>query len=73
VASWNATGLTMQKVEELLDLHIDALQIIVGLPKAGESQMFYISGPELELETESFKQLATAFWAKRASAQLQAA
>jgi hypothetical protein len=60
-------------VEELLDLHIDALQIIVGLPKAGESQMFYISGPELELETESFKQLAAAFWAKRASAQLQVA
>jgi hypothetical protein len=60
-------------VEEMLDLHIDALQIIVGLPAAGESQMFYISGPDLELETENFKQLAAAFWAKRASAQLLAA
>jgi hypothetical protein len=35
--------------------------------------MFYISGPDLELETENFKQLAAAFWAKRASAQLLAA
>ena len=60
-------------VEEMLDLHIDALQIIVGLPQSGESQMFYIQGPDLELETENFKQLAAAFWAKRAGAQLVAA
>jgi hypothetical protein len=60
-------------VEELFDLRIDALQIIVGLPAPGESQMFYIQGPELELETETFKQMALKFWSARKGAQLVAA
>jgi hypothetical protein len=59
--------------EEMLDVRIDALQIIVGLPQRGESQMFYIQGPDLELETENFKQLAIQFWQERRGAQLVAA
>lgn len=59
--------------EEMLGVHIDALQIIVGLPALGEAQMFFIQNHELELEMEAFKQLAAQFWAKRAGAQLQAA
>lgn len=57
--------------EEMLGITIDALQIIVGLPAAGESQMFLIQGPELELETEAFKQLAAQFWQKRRGQRLQ--
>ncbi len=59
--------------EEMLDIHIDALQIIVGLPQQGEAQMFFIQGPDLELETEKFKQMCKAFWERCGSAQLQAA
>jgi hypothetical protein len=55
-------------VEEMLDLHIDALQIIVGLPQSGAAQMFFIQGPELELETQAFKQLAASFWSRRSPA-----
>ena len=60
-------------VEEMLDLQVDALQIIVGLPKAGQSQMFYIKGPELERETEAFKNLVHQFWARQQGHDLIAA
>lgn len=74
VPRWHETGYKKYKktvrqlcaykmaVEQTLDLHVDMLQIIVGLPKRGEAQMFYIEGAELELETERFKQAALQFW-----------
>jgi hypothetical protein len=49
-------------IQEVLDLQIDALQIIVGLPQAGRAQQFYIQGPELERETENVKRSAVQFW-----------
>ena len=51
-------------IKEVLGLDIDALQIIVGLPKAGESQMFYIRDNEIALETERAKQSCLAFWTR---------
>lgn len=49
-------------IKETLDIDIDALQIIVGLPEPGKAQMFYVHGIELEVEMENFKKAALAFW-----------
>ena len=50
-------------VEEMFpDVHIDGLQIVVGLPKSGESQQFWISDAEIARETETFKQTCRHFW-----------
>lgn len=82
VPQWKMTGYLKYKktvrqlcayklcVEEMLGIHIDALQIIVGLPEPGEAQMFYIKGPELELETQAFKVLARQFWMQQGGADL---
>lgn len=49
-------------IKETLDIDINALQIIVGLPGRNEAQMFYIHGMELEVEMENFKKAAISFW-----------
>jgi hypothetical protein len=49
-------------IQEVLGIEIHGLQIIVGLPGAGEAQQFYIQGPEMERETESVKRAAVEFW-----------
>ena len=60
-------------VKETLGLDIDALQIIVGLPKPGEAQMFFIRPHEMELETEKAKQQAIRFWERYGAGELAAA
>jgi hypothetical protein len=59
-------------VKETLGIDIDALQIIVGLPTPGESQMFFIRPHEIELETEKAKQQCVRFWNRYGSGQLTA-
>ena len=52
-------------VEEILpDIHIDALQILVALPGAGDTQSFYVDrrSAEFSRECESVKQAAVQFW-----------
>lgn len=51
-------------IQEVLGIEIDKLQIIVGLPKAGEAQQFFVHGPEIERETETVKRMAVQFWEK---------
>lgn len=66
-------------VEEMFPhIRIDGLQIVVGLPKSGESQQFWISEAEIARETETFKQTCQHFWTKhlpalRGQAQLAVA
>lgn len=51
-------------VEEMFDIHIDALQIMVALPKAGDSQSFLIDrrSVEFERELEIVKRASVQFW-----------
>lgn len=49
-------------VEEMFDIKIDLLQIIVGLPKPGEAQMFFIREEEIALETERALGFCARFW-----------
>jgi hypothetical protein len=58
--------------EEMFDVKIDYLQIIVGLPEIGQSQMFFIRKVEMETETELFKRACVRFWQKHQSHQLLA-
>ena len=52
-------------IKETLDLDIDQLMIIVGLPKPGASQLFLVGQHEMKRETETIKRLAEQFWSKR--------
>jgi hypothetical protein len=52
-------------VEEVLpEIHIDALQILVALPDAGDTQSFYVerNSAEFERELETVKKAAVQFW-----------
>lgn len=49
-------------IQEVLEIPIDGLQIIVGLPEAGKAQQFFVHGPEMERETETVKRMAVQFW-----------
>lgn len=53
-------------IRETLDLEIDRLQIIVGLPKPGRHQVFWVPQVEMERETEAFKRACVRFWERQA-------
>lgn len=63
-------------IKETLNLSIDRIRIIVGLPEEKKSQLFTIDKQEMEAETENLKQAAMRFWrrqAQRTAAQQEAA
>lgn len=63
-------------VEEILPgLHIDAVQILVALPEAGETQSFLVErrSAEFARECETIKQAAVQFWQRFAQTRSTAA
>jgi len=60
-------------IKETLGLHVDRLQIIVGLPKPGVAQMFYVSEIEMAQETERAKQYCVRFWERFGAGEFAAA